>query len=56
MVWNMLVEEFQDSCLVLGNLWYANGMIFTISKSPCFQKPPIKFLLNRIYGSEEDVG
>ena len=27
MVWNMLVEEFHDSCLVLGNLWYANGMI-----------------------------
>ena len=28
------VEEFQDGCLVLGNLWYANGMILAISESP----------------------
>ena len=56
MVWKMLVEEFQDDCLVLGNLWYANGMILAISKSPCCTKPSIKFLLKRIYGLEEDVG
>ena len=31
MVWKMLVEEFQDGCLMLGNLWYANGMILAIS-------------------------
>ena len=31
----MMVEEFQDVCLVLGNLWYANGMIVAISESPC---------------------
>ena len=51
MVWKMLVEKLQDGCLVLGNLWYANGMILAglvlgnlwysngmslaISESPC---------------------
>ena len=36
MVWKMMmVEEFQDGCFVLGNLWYANGMILAISESPC---------------------
>ena len=35
---NMLVEEFLDSCLVLGYLLYANGMILAISKSPCYRK------------------
>ena len=36
MVWKkILVEEFQDGCLVIGNLWYANGMILAISESPC---------------------
>ena len=35
MVWKMMmVEEFQDGCLVLGNIWYANGMILAISESP----------------------
>ena len=52
----MLVEGFQDGCLVLSNLWYANGMILAISVSPCCQKPPIKILLKRIYGLIEDVG
>ena len=51
----MLVEEYQNSCLVLGNLWYANGMILAISESPNCWKPSIKFLLKRIYGLE-DVG
>ena len=50
----MLVEEFQDGCLVLSNLWYANGMILAISMSPCCQKPPIKFPLKRTYGLEDD--
>ena len=35
MVWKMMmVEEFQDGCLVLGNRLYANGMILAISESP----------------------
>ena len=56
MVWKkMIFEEFQDGCLVLGNLWYANGMILATSESPCCMKPSIKFLLKRIYGLEEDV-
>ena len=50
MVWKMFVEEFQDGCLVLGNLWYANGITLAISESPYCQKPLIKFLLKRIYG------
>ena len=36
MVWKMLVDEFQDGCLVLGNLSYANGMNLAISESPCY--------------------
>ena len=56
MVLKMLVEEIQDGCLVLGNLWYANGMIKAISESACCQKPPNEFLLKRIYGLEENVG
>ena len=56
MVWNkILVEEFKNGCLVLGNLSYANGMIYTISESPCCRKPSIKFLLKRIDGLK-DVG
>ena len=55
MVWKMLVEEFQDCCLVLDNLWYANVMILAIYESLCCQKPPIKFMLKKIYGLE-DVG
>ena len=35
MVSKMLVEEIQDGCLVIGNLWYANGMIKAISESAC---------------------
>ena len=57
MVWKkILVEEFQNDCIVLGNLSCANGMILATSESPCCQKPSIKFLLKRIYGLEEDVG
>ena len=48
MVWKTLVEEFQDGCLVIGNLWYTNGMMLAISESPCCQKHPIKFLLKKI--------
>ena len=51
----MLVEEFQDGCLVLSNLWYANGMILAISVSLCCQKSPIKILLEDIW-FVEDVG
>ena len=48
----MLAEEFQDGCLVLGNICYANGMIVAISESPCCQK----FLLKKIHGLKDDVG
>ena len=41
--------------IVLGNLWYANGMILAVSKPPCCTKPSTKFLLKRIYGLEEDI-
>ena len=54
MVWKkMLVEEFQDGCLVHGHLWCVNGMLLAISESPCCRKPSIKFLLKRIYGLED---
>ena len=57
MVWKMMmVEEFRDGCLVLGYLWYANGMILAISESPCCGKPSTKFLLKIIYGLEDDDG
>ena len=39
------LKNSKMAVLVLGNLQYANGMIFAISESPCCQKPPIKFLL-----------
>ena len=52
----MLVEEFKDGCLELGNLWYANGMILAVSESQCCIKLSIKFLLKRIYGLEECIG
>ena len=55
MVWKMIMfEEFQDGCLVLGNLSYENGMILATSESPCCMKPSAKFLLKRIYGFEDD--
>ena len=51
MVWKMMMlKEFQDGCLVLGNFCYANGMILAISDFPFCQKPFINFLLKRIYG------
>ena len=54
MVWKkVLVEEFQDGCLVLGNLWYAIGMILAVSESKCCMTPSIKILLKRIYGLED---
>ena len=57
MVWKKkMSEEFQDGCLVLGNLSYANGMILAVFESQCCMKPSIKFLLKRIYGLEEDIG
>ena len=50
-----LFEEFQDSCIVHGHLWYLNEMIWAI-QGLCFAlMPPIKFLLKRIYGMEEDT-
>ena len=48
----MMFEEFQDGCLVLGNLSYANGMIIAISVSLCCRKLSVKFLLKRLYGLE----
>ena len=56
MVWKKIMfEEFQNGCLVLVNLPYANGMILATSESPCCPKLSIKFLLKRIYGLEKDV-
>ena len=43
MVWKMMFEEFQDGCLVIGNLLYANGMILAVSESLCCMKPPSSF-------------
>ena len=55
MVWKMMMfEEFQDGCLVLGNLSYANGMIIATSESLCCRKASIKFLLKRMYSLEDD--
>ena len=56
MVWKkMLVEEFQDSCIVHGYLWCVNGVILASSESQNCRKPSIDFLIKRIYGLEEDV-
>ena len=49
----IMFEEFQDGCLVLYNLSYANGMILASSESLCCMKPSIKFLLKRIYVLED---
>ena len=53
MVWKMLDEKLQNGCLEHGNLWCVNGMLLAISESQCCRKPSIKFLLKRIYGSED---
>ena len=50
----MMFEEFQDGCLVLGNLSYANGMILATSEFLCWRKLSIKFLLKRIVSLEDD--
>ena len=39
-----------------GHLWCVNGVIFANSESPYCWNLSIKFLIKRIYGSEEDVG
>ena len=46
-------EEFQNGCLVLGNLWYANGMISCIWVS-MLHEAFHQVLLKRIYGLEDD--
>ena len=44
MVWKkILVEEFQNGCLVLVNLSYANGMFLATSEFPCCPKPSSSF-------------
>ena len=46
MVWKMMMfEEFQDGCLVLGNLSYANGMISAVSEPLCCMSLPSSFCL-----------
>ena len=52
----MLVEEFQDGCIVHSHLWCENGVIWAFSESPYCRKPSINFLIRSIYGLEEDVG
>ena len=39
----ILVEEFQNDCLVLVNLSYANGVILATSESPCSRSLPSSF-------------
>ena len=57
MVWKkMLVEKFQDGCIVHGHFWCVNGVIIVISESPYCWKPSINLIFKRIYGLEEDVG
>ena len=46
----MLVEEFQDGCIVHDHLWCVNGVILAISESPYCWKLSINFLIKRIYG------
>ena len=50
-----LFEEFQDGCLVHGHLWYLNGMVWAIQGLRFALMPPIKFLLKRLYGFEEEL-
>ena len=57
MVWKeILVEEFQDGCLVYGHIWWMIWVMLAISVSPFSCKPFIKCRLKRIYGLEEEVG
>ena len=53
MVWKMFFEEFHDGCLMLSRLWYHNGMILAFCVTHLLAVP-IKFLLKRIYGLEDD--
>ena len=53
MVWKMFFEEFHDGCLMLSRLWYHNGMILAFCVTYLLAAP-IKFLLKRIYGLEDD--
>ena len=49
----MLIEEFQDHCLVHGHLLCVNGVILVILSLPKAWRIPPSFLLNRISGLEE---
>ena len=40
MVWKILVEEFQDGCLVHGNIRCVNWMILAISESDIARSIP----------------
>ena len=53
MVWKMFFEEFHDGCLMLSRLWYHNGMTLEFCVTYLLAAP-IKFLLKRIYGLEDD--
>ena len=56
MVWKkMLFEEFQDGCLVHGQLWCVNGVILAILSLHVAGSLIIKFLLKRMYGLENNV-
>ena len=56
MVWKkMLVEEFQDGCIVHGYLSCVNGVILATSEYQYCRKPSINFLIKRIFHSEEDI-
>ena len=48
-------EKFQEGCLLHGHLLYLSEFKRSIYESLFGLKHPIKFLLMRTYGLEEDV-
>ena len=53
MVWQTFFEEFHDGCVMLSRLRYHNGMILAFCVTYILAAP-IKILLKRIYGLEND--
>ena len=55
MVLKMLVEEFQDGCLLHCHFLICELDDFSYSESPCCLTPPIKLLFETIYGLKDVV-
>ena len=51
-----VIVVFPDHTHLLFLVCKWDDFLLFLIKSPCWQKPLIKFLLKRIYGLEEDVG